>query len=104
VPARYRIIISPRAGSDLAAIHQYIERDSPRNAASVAGALIEAIDQLELLPHRYRVYQGHRRPSRAVRRMPVSPFLVYYRVDDGTRSVGIITIRHGKRRQPRRFG
>jgi hypothetical protein len=55
------------------------------------------------LPHRYRVVQGASRPMRAVRRMPVPPFLVYYRIDDTTHVVRILTITHGSRRQPRRF-
>ena len=103
MPDRYRIIITPRAASDLVEIHRYIEHDSPQNAADVAAVIIESIDGLESLPHRYAVYQGARQPSEAVRRMPVPPFLVYYRVDDGRRVVHVVSVRHGKRRQPRRF-
>jgi plasmid stabilization system protein ParE len=103
VPRHYRILFSARAAADLASIHQYIEQDSPQNATSVAAELVDAIDGLELLPHRYAVYQGRGSPGREVRRMPVPPFLIYYRVDDAKGSVGVITIRHGKQRQPRRF-
>ena len=103
MPARYCILFSARAAADLASIHQHIERDSPQNATSVAASLVDAIDSLELLPHRYSVYQGRGSPTRAVRRMPVPPYLIFYRVDDAKRSVGVITIRHGKQRQPRRF-
>jgi plasmid stabilization system protein ParE len=103
VPRHYRILFSARAAADLASIHQYIERDSPQNATSVAAELVDAIDSLELLPHRYAVYRGRRDPTQAVRRMPVPPFLIYYRIDDGRGAVGVITIRHGKQRQPRRF-
>jgi plasmid stabilization system protein ParE len=38
-----------------------------------------------------------------VRRMPVPPYLIYYRVDDARRVVEVITIRHGKRRPPKSF-
>jgi plasmid stabilization system protein ParE len=86
----------------LEGIHQHIEKDSPENAASVA-AIIDAIDSLELLPHRYPVYQGRRQPSEVVRRMPVPPFLIYYRANDLNRAVHVVAILHGKRRQPRRF-
>jgi toxin ParE1/3/4 len=103
VPAHYRILMSPRAASDLASIHQHIEKDSPQNAASVVADLVQALDSLEALPHRYPVYQGRRQTSQQVRRMPVPPYLIYYRVNDRTLAVGVITIRHGKRRQPRRF-
>ena len=103
MPARYRVIFSRRAATDLQLIHDYIQRESPQNAAAVATELIGAIDSLELLPHRYPVHRGHRPPAAAVRRMPVPPFLVYYRVTDRPRVFGVITIRHGSRRQPRRF-
>jgi addiction module RelE/StbE family toxin len=103
VPTRYRILFSARAAADLASIHQYIQRDSPQNATSVAAELVVAVDSLELLPHRYPIYQGRGNAMREVRRMPVPPFLIYYRIDDARSSVGVITIRHGKQRQPRRF-
>ena len=103
MPDRYRVIITPRAAADLDGIHQYIEQNSPQNAADVAAAIIDAVDGLESLPHRYPVYQGGRQPSQAVRRMPVPPFLVYYSVNDDNRAVHVVTIRDGRRRQPRRF-
>jgi plasmid stabilization system protein ParE len=89
--------------SDLEQIHSYIAKDSPRNAANFISELLKAIDSLELFPHRYPVHAGRRQPSEAVRRMPVVPYLIYYRVNDNARAVDVVTIRHGKRRQPRRF-
>ena len=100
---RYRVIISPRTLSDLEGIHGYVEQDSPQNASAVIRRRMAAVDSLEQLPHRNEVYRGRRQPSEAVRRMPVPPFLIYYRVDDSERVVDVITIRHGSRRQPRRF-
>jgi plasmid stabilization system protein ParE len=100
---RYRVIITPRASSDIESIHRFIEQDSPQNAAGMIQKLIDAIDSLQILPHRYSIYSGARRPSTAVRKMVVYPYLLYYRVDDGRRQVDVVTIRHGKRRQPRSF-
>jgi len=56
------------------------------------------------LPRRYRVVGGSRQPKRAVRRMPVSSYLVYYRIDDDQQVVRILSVWHGARRQPKRFG
>jgi toxin ParE1/3/4 len=100
MPVRYRVIFSARASSDLHEIHSHIEKDSPRNASSVIAELIDAIDSLEQLPLRYPVYSGHVQPSEAVRRMPVPPFLIYYRVHESRGAVELITVRHGARRQP----
>lgn len=65
--------------------------------------MIEAIDSLEAFPHRHPVYKGSRQPSDIVRRMPVRPFLAYYTVDDARGVVHVVSILHGKRRQPKRF-
>jgi plasmid stabilization system protein ParE len=35
--------------------------------------------------------------------MPVPPFVIYYRVLEAERIVEVLTVRHGARRQPRRF-
>jgi plasmid stabilization system protein ParE len=100
----YRVVISGRAAADIVAVHDYIAADSPQNAAAVARRILQAIDQLGVFPHRYPIYQGRRRPSTAVRRMPEPPVLVYYKINEPDRVVEVITVRHGKRRQPRKFG
>jgi toxin ParE1/3/4 len=102
-PGAYRVIVAPRAFDDLGRILDYIKRDSPANAAKVIDRLWESMRRLRELPHRYRVVQAVSRPTRAVRRMPVKPFLVYYRVDESMRLVRILTVTHGSQRQPRRF-
>jgi hypothetical protein len=35
--------------------------------------------------------------------MPVPPFLLYYRIDDASRVVHVVSVLHGKRRQPKRL-
>lgn len=99
----FALFCQRRASADLDAIFRYIEKDSPQNAVSVIEELLDAIDSLEQLPHRYRVLEGEPRARSQTRVMPVSPFLVYYRVLDDQRAVRLITVRHGARRQPRRF-
>ncbi|HEX4797412.1 MAG TPA: type II toxin-antitoxin system RelE/ParE family toxin [Humisphaera sp.] len=100
---RYRIIILPRASADIAEAHAYIERDSPQNATAVVRRLIQTIDSLELLPHRFKVYRASRNAARVVRSVPVPPHILYYRVVERDKVVLILTIRHGARRQPRSF-
>jgi toxin ParE1/3/4 len=103
MPATYRVIILPRVLADLQEIFDYIQRQSPQNAATVAQRLIAAIDALEQLPYRYKVHRPHRAPARIVRSMPMPPYIIYYRVDEKNLAVRIMTIRHGSRRQPNRF-
>jgi toxin ParE1/3/4 len=103
MPELYEVRITGEAGSDLAAIHRYISGDSPQNADGVVDRLLNSIDSLEHLPHRYKVYRRGSRPNRVVRSMPVSSFVIYYEVREDERVVRILTVRHGARRRPRSF-
>jgi len=103
MPEHFRVSISSRASSDIQDIYRYIESDSPRNARIVLRRLMSAIDSLERFPYRNEVYQGLRSVSETVRRMPVAPFILYYRINDEQGVVEVIAIRHGKRRQPSQF-
>jgi plasmid stabilization system protein ParE len=103
MPNRYRIRTMPRASNDIVGICSYIEKDSPQNAASVAQALLDAIDSLEILPHRYKVHEHRKDPAKTVHSMPVPPFIVYYRVVDNLAIVEVLAVRDGRRRQPRRI-
>ena len=67
---RYRIKIMPRAASELVDICSFIERESPQNSVSVARELVTAIDSLEILPHRYKVHEYRKDPTRSVRSIP----------------------------------
>src|SRR5215204_1545054 len=103
MPPAYRLIILPEAAASLEEIFTYIEQSSPQNATAVARSLVAAIDSLEHFPHRFRVHQSRRDPVRVVRSMSVPPFIVYYRIIERNQAVEIMLIRHGARRQPRRF-
>ncbi len=100
---RYSVKVMPEASTDLTGIFDYIEPESPQNAPSVIETLFTAVDSLDHLPHRYKVHRSNRNPDRVVRSMVVAPFIVYYRIFESQRIVEILTIRHGARRQPRRF-
>ena len=50
----FRVIIAPRAASDLTRIHEYITRDSVQNADAMVGRILDAPDQplpLQALEH-----------------------------------------------------
>ncbi len=100
---RYSIRITPRACDDLAEICSYIEKDSPRQAALVAGRLLSAVDALDILPRRFTVHQHRKDSNKTVHAMPVRPFIVYYRVVETSRTVEVLAVRHGSRQQPRGF-
>lgn len=100
MPDAYRIRITPRALADLEQAFEFIRRDSPQNAALMIRRLLDAIDGLEILPHRYDVPRAGMTRGRNVRSMPVWPYLVRYRIDDQRKVVFILRVRHGARRRP----
>jgi plasmid stabilization system protein ParE len=60
--------------------------------------ILDAIDALDTLPHRYKVATDVADVDEEVRLMPVGRYLVRYHVSDSTRTVTILSVRHGARR------
>ena len=100
--ASYQIIISPVAAADLEAIYEFVARDSPGNASILVERILNAIERLGSFPHR-TVAVPRRDTKRSVRSLPMQPYVVYFRVDDPSKTVRILTVRHGARRKPKRF-
>lgn len=94
----YRIKFTRNAADHLQEIFDYIEKDSAQNASRMIGRIVDAIDALEQLPHRYRVLPGVDTHGVEVRSMPVPPYLVRYHVDDVNFVVTVLSVRHGARR------
>jgi plasmid stabilization system protein ParE len=103
MPTTYRVIISPKAFADIDQIIEHVKQDSPANAAAMIDGMLAAALSLRMLPYRHRVYQHRKVAAKTVHAMPIPPLMLYYRVDETTHVVRVLTIRHGARRQPRRF-
>ena len=104
MPGAFRAIISPEASDDLSALHGYISQLSPESAAKMVGRMLDAIENLCVLPHRTVLENQSRKIKHPVRTLPVKPYVIYFRVIDEEQIIRILTIRHGARRRPRRFG
>ena len=98
MPASYRIRFTVNAAGQLEEIFDYIRRDSPQNAARMIQRLLDAIDSLDLFPHRYKVLEDIETFGEEVRSMPVPPYLVRYHIDDARLAVTVVSVRHGARR------
>ena len=90
--------LTATAGNHLEEIYDYIEQHSPQNAPQMVRRLLDSIDSLELLPHRYPVVEDSEGFGVEVRSMPVRPFKVRYHVDERNSSVTILSVRHGARK------
>jgi plasmid stabilization system protein ParE len=103
MPPTFRIILSAEAAADLQAIHDYVAHDSPQNAATLVGRILDSIDLLENFPYRTVPPRRSRKVKYPVRTLPVRPYVVYFRVIDDEQVVRILTVRHGARRPPKRL-
>jgi plasmid stabilization system protein ParE len=100
---RYEVHLTAQAEADLGVIAGVASPGALTPLTGLLDRIALAIDRLEHLPYRHAIQTGRRRPSQAVRRVPVTPFVIYYRVDEVRKRVDIVTIRHGARRRPRTF-
>jgi plasmid stabilization system protein ParE len=103
MPQYYRVIVLDEAFDDLDSILQYIQQDSPQNAASTIDRLWDGCQSLAIFPRRHKIHQHRKARELMVHSVSFPPYIVYYRVDDIDHVVRVMTIRHGARRQPRRF-
>jgi plasmid stabilization system protein ParE len=101
--ATHRVILTASALADLEAIAGHIRRDSPQSAASMAERILDAIDSLVSMPTRFRRAGKSRKRGTPIHSLVVRPYIVYYRVETSPAAVYVLNVRHGKRRQPRRF-
>jgi plasmid stabilization system protein ParE len=100
---RNRVELTESASADLETIFKYVEQRSPDNAAKLIDRILVAVRGLDILSTRHPV-AGRRRSSKAiVYKFVVESFLVYYAVDPRRDRVTVLHVRHGARRQPRRF-
>ena len=94
--ASHQVILLPEALSDLEALHAYIAKHSPDNAAKMAGRILDAIEKLAEMPRRYAAVRTRRRLPYELRSIVVRPYKVFYSVEG--EAVYVRTIRHGARR------
>lgn len=89
----YSVIISSRADKDIRAIYDYIAVSliSPENAEAQLSRFEERIDSLDHMPKRYPVYKND------IRYMPVDNYLVFYAVEESTKTVSILRVMYGRR-------
>ena len=99
----YRVILLAEAFEDIDRIIDYTVPSSPQNAVVITDDILGAAQSLSFFPYRFRVHQRRKDAAKTVRAMPHQPFMIYYHVLESHHTVTVLTIRHGARRQPKRF-
>ncbi len=91
-----KIVFSPQAIADLAAIVRYIATDAPATAERIGNALIDRAAILENFP-----LLGTPYPKRlGVRKLVSRPYIIFYRARLDQNRVDILRYWHGARSEP----
>lgn len=89
--------------SELQSIFDFIKADSPDRAAGMIAEILDGLELLRESPIRHKVVGRSQRHDSLVHRVVIGKYLAYYWIDSSDDRVNLITIRHGARRQPKRF-
>ena len=93
--SRYSVHITDFASENLESIFDYIFQQSPQNAAMVIRRLLDAIDDLDTMPGRFRIAGRSLKRRTKVHARTVRPFIIYFRIDEAEQMATILEIRHG---------
>jgi len=95
----YQVVISDVAEIDMIAIGLYIAEElySPEAADNLLDEIDKQILSLEQMPKKFALVSDERLAQQGVRLIPVKNYLVFYFVDDFSRTVTITRILYGKR-------
>ena len=91
------VLWTEQARADLAAIHTFISRDSPRYASVVVTRLIAATERLTQFPKSGRAVPEFE--DLFVREVVHRPYRIVYRLV-GADEVHVLTVHHGSQRFP----
>jgi plasmid stabilization system protein ParE len=88
-----KVVLTRTARTDLAAIGDWISRDSPRRALSFVGELRRRCRALGEHPRAFPLVPGHE--TDGIRRRVYGDYLIFYRIE--TDRVIVLRILHGAR-------
>jgi plasmid stabilization system protein ParE len=89
----FKVLIADSAIADLKEI---VAEDNPEAAIRLGEKLLGHALSLATLQVRFPLHDRRR----GIRKIPVSPFLIYYKCDEETSVVNILHFWHGARRRP----
>jgi toxin ParE1/3/4 len=92
----FKVLIADSAIADLKEIVEFVAADNPEAASRLGKKLLAHALSLGSLPERFPFHDRRR----GIRKMPVSPFLIYYEFDEEACVVNILHFWHGARRPP----
>ena len=95
----FRVLLSREASADLENIADYITFTlrEPATARQQISKLRTAIESLQVLPIRHGLVQDSYLAAQGIRMLPVHNYLIFYFVQEETKTVTVLRIVHGRR-------
>lgn len=95
----YSVVYSPEAMDDLKEIYAYIAFTLlvPETAEKQVNRIRKEVRSLDFMPSRYSLVDWEPWKSMGMHKVPVDNFVVYYTVNDDSRTVTVIRIFYGGR-------
>lgn len=100
----YSVIYSPEAMDDLREIYSYIAFTLlvPETAEKQVNRIRKEVRSLDFMPSRYSLVEWEPWKSMGMHKVPVDNFVIYYTVDDESRTVTVIRIFYSGRNMAKR--
>lgn len=97
----YQVTLTPQAIEQIEQIFSYIKYtlQEPQTANRWTDFLQKEIAGLHFMPSRYPLTDEEPWHSNGIHKMPVKNFLVYYLVDEETKTVSVTAVIYGRRDQ-----
>lgn len=95
----YKLEFLPVAKNDMLEIVKYISNDlkNPQAASKLADEFIEAAENICIFPYSNNVYTPIKALEKEYRRIIVKNYMMFYTVDESTKTVTIMRVMYGKR-------
>jgi toxin ParE1/3/4 len=94
----YQVIWLDDAIEDLGKAVKYIARHNPAAARRTGDAILKKAELLAQFPRFGKIFAKLRRDD--VREVPVPPYRLIYHIRDANRTINILIVWHGARREP----
>lgn len=95
----FEVITRPEAKKDLYEIFRYISEElfSPQSALKLLDEIESEILGLKTMPKRFPLISDEAFADKGFRLMPVKNYLVFYVVDEQTKTVNILSVMYNRR-------